>query len=127
MSDGRRLYAINKYSEDYYGEMDSEERRFNLQKNNWLKGRYGLTLKAYNDMRIAQNDLCAICKQPETGTHIRNEKPVEIQLAVDHNHETGEIRALLCHKCNKALGLFSDNLAMLEAAVEYLKQHSAGG
>lgn len=42
-------------------------------------------------------------------------------LVIDHNHETGEIRGLLCHHCNVALGFFRDNLAWVLSAAEYLR------
>lgn len=42
-------------------------------------------------------------------------------LVVDHNHETGKVRGLLCHNCNRALGLFKDNPSVLQKTFEYLK------
>ena len=46
---------------------------------------------------------------------------VKSTLNVDHCHETGKIRGLLCHNCNRALGLFKDNVEFLERAILYLK------
>ena len=43
-------------------------------------------------------------------------------LAVDHDHETGQVRDLLCHNCNRALGLFQDSIETVEAALNYLKK-----
>jgi hypothetical protein len=45
-------------------------------------------------------------------------------LAVDHSHETGAFRGLLCHSCNRAIGLLGDDPARLRAAAEYLEDHS---
>ena len=59
-----------------------------------------------------QNGVCAICKNK-----------YEIELGVDHNHETGENRGLLCTACNVALGNFKDNIEFLEEAIRYLKLH----
>ena len=84
----------------------------NNQRNANLKKRYGITCDQYDDMVVAQNGLCAICgKEPD------GHRP---QLFVDHNHETGEVRGLLCNKCNTALGGFQDSLELLRKAVDYL-------
>ena len=74
-------------------------------------------------MAEAQDYRCAICNEPETGIHNRGRATVELSLAVDHDHETGVVRALLCHKCNKALGLFGDDVILLRDALAYLESH----
>lgn len=114
---------VLKFPEDYYGKLGSLERRRKLQKHSNLIRIYGLTLKAYNNMSEAQNHKCAICNEEEIGVHNRGGETVPLTLAVDHNHETGNVRALLCHKCNKALGLFKDNINLLQDALSYLKSH----
>jgi hypothetical protein len=77
----------------------------------YLLKTYNLTLEQYNKMWINQNGCCAICKKHE----------LEIQkLHVDHNHDTGQVRGLLCPQCNKGLGLFYDNKEYLETAIKYL-------
>lgn len=48
-------------------------------------------------------------------------------LHIDHDHETGKVRALLCHACNKGLGQFGDSIERLEQAIVYLKQHKMVG
>lgn len=110
-------------SEEEYGPLGSKERRKNLQKNSSLKLNYGITLATYRLMKEAQGSVCAICKEPETGVHNRGNYTVSLDLAVDHDHETGAVRQLLCHKCNKALGLLNDNAELLDAAAEYLRLH----
>lgn len=67
-------------------------------------------------MLEAQEGVCAICGKPET-------KPNAKYLAVDHNHETGVIRGLLCNNCNRALGLLGDNVETLQNAINYLLKH----
>lgn len=56
-----------------------------------------------------QDGKCAICKEPMDQSYI------------DHDHETGEVRGLLCHRCNSGLGFFNDDPQRLLAALEYLR------
>ena len=71
---------------------------------------YGISEQEYARMRAAQNNLCALCKSPEKSK----------RLCVDHDHETGEVRGLLCIQCNSALGKLGDNIAGLDNAKQYL-------
>jgi hypothetical protein len=82
--------------------------------------RYGITEEQYNIRLIEQKGLCAICgKSPsEQGGKA---------LAIDHDHETGLLRGLLCDGCNKGLGLLQDSVGVLIEAVEYLKRYKRGG
>ena len=63
-----------------------------------------------------QNGVCAICGNPETATSHGTIR----RLSVDHDHETGEVRGLLCSKCNFALGLFYSE-GLLNSAKDYLR------
>ena len=89
-----------------------------------LKDRRGQLNKAgigpeqYQAMWDAQNGLCAICKQPEIIIDRRTGKIKK--LAIDHDHETGENRGLLCNACNIMLGCATDNSEILRAAAEYI-------
>jgi hypothetical protein len=78
--------------------------------------RYGLTVEAYRQLVDAQAGLCAICRRQPTG---RGQAGI---LHVDHDHVTGKIRALLCTRCNTALGLLLDDPTIVQEAVEYLKR-----
>lgn len=73
--------------------------------------RYGITVEQYGVMFEAQGGVCAICGRG----------PGKKALHVDHNHETGEVRGLLCSNCNTAIGLLGESLASLEKAMAYLK------
>ena len=79
---------------------------------------YGITPDTYARMLQQYNDVCAICKQPET----RIVKGSLSSLSVDHDHETGNIRGLLCDSCNKVLGLFQDAPMLFRSAADYLEQ-----
>lgn len=83
-----------------------------------LKIRYGITLKQYNQMLKEQKGFCAICGNKES--RLSNNKKITI-LSVDHNHETGQVRKLLCYRCNHVLGLVNDNIILLENHIKYLK------
>ena len=85
-----------------------------------LKRMYGVTTEQYNDMETAQNGLCAICNQPESS---KDKDGGPRMLAVDHCHETGKVRGLLCSGCNTALGGFKDSVQLLDAANNYLLNH----
>lgn len=91
------------------------------RRNHALQYNYGINEAQYELMLKAQNDVCAICKQPETAIKQGNIK----KLAVDHCHKTRKIRGLLCNKCNTGLGGFKDNLELLEKAAQYLRDHSS--
>ena len=84
-------------------------------KNNDLKRNYGITLKEHQQMFDDQNGRCAICKQEGDGRWKK--------LCVDHDHETGKVRQLLCRNCNMVLGQIRDNINLLEEMVVYLKRH----
>ncbi len=80
--------------------------------------KFGLSADRYNEMVENQKAKCAICLKPESSTRggkIKN-------LAIDHCHETGQIRALLCNGCNTAIGLLKEDIETLEAALKYLKK-----
>lgn len=76
--------------------------------------KYGLTLLDYDEMVKAQDGRCRICETTESGV------AGEVW-AVDHNHVTLRVRALLCNDCNAGLGHFGDDPARLRAAADYLE------
>lgn len=74
-----------------------------------LKKRYGITQAQYQEMLVAQDNKCAVC-----GNHFSKTPHV------DHNHITGEVRALLCYKCNSVLGYAYEDVEILQNAIDYL-------
>ena len=109
---------------------DSQNERFQKRRQqylalngrrHYLRNKYNIEAEDYLDMLEEQGCVCAICGNPETrtmGTGVI--KP----LSVDHNHETGEVRGLLCDSCNNGLGRFRDNPDLLLRAMEYLDYHN---
>jgi len=97
----------------------------NYKSHNWsgldrwdaiIRRTYGITLEQYNQMLKDQDGVCAICGKPDEVEGRR--------MAIDHNHDTGEVRGLLCGTCNRGLGNFQDNIEMLEKAKDYLVKYS---
>ena len=72
------------------------------------KRRYGISYAEYKAMLSKQKNKCLICNTEDI-------------LVVDHNHKTGEVRGLLCHGCNCAIGLLRDDPSVLQSAITYLK------
>lgn len=84
-------------------------------RNASYKSKFGMTLDDYNVMLIEQDYSCLICNI--------HESQLDRKLAVDHCHDTGNIRGLLCNNCNTGLGRFRDDINLLTKAIEYLQQH----
>lgn len=83
-------------------------------RNRMLLKTYGITIEDYERMLEEQKHCCAGC-----GTH---QLELNTKLNVDHNHDTGEIRGLLCGNCNRALGLVKDNTNTLKSLINYLEK-----
>lgn len=83
------------------------------------KQKYGITVEEYNDLWEKQGGLCAICGIDHNGARQH--------FAVDHNHDTGEVRGLLCNSCNYGLGQFKDSPAVMSAALQYLEDRGHYG
>jgi len=99
---------------EYRKKPGAREKRTLAAYRSTLKTKYGLSLEDFEAMRTEQQNRCAVCLHellPGMGTH------------VDHDHDTGKVRALLCHNCNVGLGLFSDSPEVLKAAIIYLERH----
>lgn len=90
-------------------------------KHAWtLRTTYGITPEQYQEMLAAQNGVCSICKQVEPTEHGRT--GTQFRLAVDHCHDTGRVRGLLCQRCNRAIGLLGDSVDLLREAINYLEK-----
>ena len=74
--------------------------------------KYNLEPDEYKKLLAQQNGVCAICRDPDRG------------LCVDHNHKTGDVRALLCNGCNSAIGFLRESPLLARAAATYLEQYN---
>jgi hypothetical protein len=83
-----------------------------------LKLRYGLTFEQWEEMREEVGFSCMICGIPES--------EIGRRLDVDHCHNSGKVRGLLCNHCNGVLGQARDNPEILTSAIEYLKTYGGG-
>jgi hypothetical protein len=107
--EARRRYRRTYLQRHPTGDRDSHLRR-----------RFGLTPTQYDAKFAEQGEVCAICHRPETSTWRGKVR----RLGVDHDHETGAIRGLLCTKCNRGLGWFDDEADLLVAAAQYVRAYA---
>ena len=81
-----------------------------------IHSKFGITYVEFDEMMEAQDHKCKLCgckkEDKRNMTHV--------QLSIDHNHETGEIRGLLCHTCNMAIGMLKDDPVLIKKVLEYI-------
>jgi hypothetical protein len=112
-------YKANRYRKNISGERDKalarERRRRVVARDKIsayeLRRRYGMSRNQYEALLARQQGVCAICRK---ACSLRK------NLCVDHDHETGHIRGLLCVKCNSGIGAFADSSAIIRRAADYL-------
>ena len=90
---------------DHYREHNRLARRRHILRE------YGITEAEYAALSLKQGGVCAICKKPEGTRRL---------LSIDHNHQTGKVRGLLCNTHNRMIGLAHDDPAILRTAAGYL-------
>jgi Recombination endonuclease VII len=124
---GERMPRVKGRPESERLEMRRNNAR-NYRKNNpnkyWravLAANYGVPLEWYKDKEVEQGNGCAICGQPEIATRNGTVK----RLAVDHNHATGQVRGLLCSRCNVKLGHIEDRHWLAKAEAYLVKYERA--
>lgn len=109
----RRAYARDYYWANRERIQERERQRYTPKKykDYALRKNYGISLAEYGEMLAAQGGVCAICAA----------SPSDRELAVDHDHETGVVRALLCGPCNRSLGLLKEDPTILRRAADYVE------
>jgi hypothetical protein len=123
---GSSKYAKRKESQKEYRsrdhvrkklqEAESSQYRKDQHKYKHIARKYGLSKSDYDTLISLQDNKCKICYVEFT-----NESRVSGP-NVDHNHESGDIRGLLCRQCNSGLGMFMDNQELLNNAIKYLQE-----
>lgn len=116
----KRYGKPRSYCKDCQKEMGRKWRINNAEKVREANRRYALTHKLKNKYNLTENEYrlavdkaagkCQICR-------------MERKLFIDHCHETGKFRGLICSQCNSALGMMEDSIDRLRAAQEYLQAH----
>ncbi len=109
------INRVKKYTEDNKEKVKIRKNKHYMairEARRWdnIRKLYGLSKEDYDKLYVNQQGRCAVC---------RIELPV---LHIDHFHEDGTIRGLLCGKCNRGIGLFDDNIELLEAVIKYLRK-----
>jgi hypothetical protein len=85
-----------------------------------LKAKFGLTIEQFERMNESQKGLCAICGRPETAMTRGLKQRSSPILTVDHDHDNGRVRGLLCGACNRGIGLLGESRERLRSAIDYL-------
>lgn len=111
--------CINAQNMERYRTKPSTKASHQAAARKYQLKQYGITPEMYDEMHESQQGKCAICEKPAPRIGTETERP----LAVDHCHETGRIRALLCSQCNSGIGMLSDSAGKLRRATAYLDLH----
>lgn len=89
-----------------------------------MKRTFGITMAEYEVLWAQHGGVCGICHRAESEVEPRTARLR--RLAIDHDHDSGRIRGLLCRKCNTALGLIGDDRAVAASLLAYLERHDGG-
>ena len=104
--------AVRRYKKSHFDLYSRCARRYHLKK------KFGITESQFESLLAGQNGKCKICGRSDSGRLG--------SFSVDHDHITGEIRGLLCYRCNVGLGHFGDSPVILRKAAAYLSKHRSG-
>lgn len=89
-----------------------------VRRNNHLMRTYLINQSIYEHLLLMQGGHCALCPATVSG------RKYDQHLIVDHDHEAGDVRGLVCHHCNIMLGGAKDNIATLQNAISYLSKYA---
>lgn len=115
---------VSSYCTECHNLMGREWRKANPEKaktpkevalKHYLRKFYGLTVDQYEAKLKEQNGCCAVCK--------KHSSEFKRRLAVDHNHQTGQIRGLLCVNCNNGLGCLKEDVKIIKDMIVYIEAY----
>ena len=86
-------------------------------KNKYRISKYGIGTEEYNRMYIKQKEVCKMCKKRRPQTR---KSGIVLDLHIDHNHQTGRVRGLLCTYCNNSLGMLDESIVTFLRAILYI-------
>jgi hypothetical protein len=118
----RHAYYVANKEHIARKKVDRHKEAPHLRRSMVLRKKFGISIEEYEAMLAEQNGVCAICKQPERALNGYTKEVAS--MPVDHDHGTGKVRGLLCSHCNRALGLFQDNIKILNSAINYLERNA---
>lgn len=105
-------------SKKYCSDVCKESGKSQRNKTQKLKSTYGISIEVYQKLLETQQNRCAICVRKIDG-NVNSEK---LRAFVDHNHQTGQVRGLLCVHCNSIVGYCREDKSILLQAIQYLKK-----
>lgn len=105
-----------QYQKKYQAQEHVKEKNREYHRKHHLERTYGVTPEQYAEMLFIQGGRCAACTSDGDGK----------KLHLDHNHETGEVRGLLCWNCNAAIGLLKEDVDRLRNLIAYLERGGDG-
>ena len=104
---------VKKYKSEYY--VAHREKLAVKDRKHHLKRKYGVTQEWYDEQLKLQDGGCKICGTKDPGKGLKH-------FHVDHSHTTGKVRGLLCHSCNVGIGLFKEDVKLIQKAIEYVNR-----
>lgn len=106
-----------KYRAKHRELVSKHGRRYNL------RTKFGISPEVYDGMAMRQENVCMICKQPETNVETRTANNGKIyRLCVDHNHDTNTIRDLLCRNCNSIFANLNEDPNLIKSFLLYAEK-----
>lgn len=120
----KALEYAAKYRKQHKEKLKNEAREYRKNNKDYvfnasvrkLEKNYNLTLEMYNAILKIQNHCCAIC--------LKNLNNSKRKPDVDHNHNTGQVRGLLCTNCNTGIGMFKENIDFFNRALIYIDKYN---
>lgn len=109
---------VNEYKRQYRKLRGNQGDNLSLYKVCYARK---ITPEDYFKMLEEQDNKCGICGLEETCKDPKHDRVR--RLSIDHCHRTGNVRGLLCHSCNTAIGKFKDDIELLHKAIRYITQH----
>jgi hypothetical protein len=118
-----KIREDRKLNPEKYKQYEHRSKYKDIEKSRYMDvlKKHKISSHDYNEMIISQENRCAICYKEETR---KGRNGNLARLCIDHCHQSGKIRALLCHDCNTGIGKFKDNINLLKAAITYLEKHN---
>lgn len=116
--------CTSRWNREYY--QRSAKRRLN-QRRSYIQRTYGVSLKYLEEVLADQGGRCAICrkhwKDCKAAKHSRHDNVFLQHLYVDHDHDTGRVRGLLCNNCNCTIAFLEEDVDRIQYVEAYLRKH----